>query len=278
MAIKDLLVLLDAVDETMPAAAYAIGFAGRADAHLTGVAIAAEPIIPPLLVAPVPVDLINETRLEAERKAKDAVARFEAMAANAAAAVESRFVTALAGSAASVFAAEGWLADLIIIGQDNPEAPEAARGALIEAALFDAGTATLIVPYSGAGRPEISRVIVAWDGSRTSARAIRASLPVLAEADLVRLVVVDRPPAIGGGEPGADVAAYLARHGITVEIDTVPSEGNSVAAVLLAYAADEAMDLLVMGAFGHSRMREFVLGGATRDMLRAMTVPVLMAH
>ncbi|MCC2111254.1 MAG: universal stress protein [Hyphomicrobiales bacterium] len=262
----------------MPAARYATRIATRAEAHLTGLAIAAEPIIPPLLVAPVPVDLINESRLDAERKAKDAIGRFEAMAKEAGISVESRFVAALAGSAASVFAAEGRLADLVVIGQDNPDAPEPARGALIEAALFDAGTATLIVPYTGAGRPGISRVMIAWDGSRTSARAVRVALPVLAEADLVRVVIVDQPPSIGGGEPGADVATYLARHGIDVEIDNLPSDGTSVAAVLLDYAADEAIDLLVMGAFGHSRMREFVLGGATRDILRAMTLPVLMAH
>ena len=277
MAFKDLLVLLDVVDETMPAARYAIAQAKRWDAHLSGLAIATEPIVPPLLVAPVPVDLISEAQLNIERRAKAALARFEALVGETEVASENRFVEAAAGSASSVLAAQGRLADVLFIGQENPDIPEPARGALIEAALFDAGAATLVVPYTGA-EATASRMMVGWDGSRSAARAVRAALPLLAGADLVRIVIIDEPAALGEGEPGADLATYLARHGLAVEIDSVPSDGTPVGSILLDYAADESMDLLVMGAFGHSRMREFVLGGATRDILQAMTLPVFMAH
>jgi nucleotide-binding universal stress UspA family protein len=124
------------------------------------------------------------------------------------------------------------------------------------------------------------RVLAAWDGSAPAARALGDALPLLRQAGRVSLVVVD-PERLGGrvGErPGADMAAHLARHGVKVEVQALPSGGLATADVLLDLAADTGAELLVMGGYGHSRLREFVLGGVTRSILGTMAVPTLMSH
>jgi nucleotide-binding universal stress UspA family protein len=125
------------------------------------------------------------------------------------------------------------------------------------------------------------RVLVAWDGSHEAARAVHDALPLLVRAERgVSLVVVDPERLAGrtGDQPGADMAAHLARHGVRVEVATIPGAGLSVADVLLDRATDESADLIVMGGYGHARLREVVLGGTTRKILKQMTVPVLFSH
>jgi nucleotide-binding universal stress UspA family protein len=122
--------------------------------------------------------------------------------------------------------------------------------------------------------------MVAWDSSLEAARAVREALDMLVAADDVRLVLVD--PVAGesgqGAEPGADAAAYLARHGVKVAVDRLPSSGQSVAAVLSRHAADMDAELMVMGAYGHSRLRERIFGGVTRSILDEPPLPIFMAR
>lgn len=168
-------------------------------------------------------------------------------------------------------------ADLIVMGQRDAAAADARVPAgLIEDVVLSGGRPVLIVPYAGRFASVGARVLVAWNASREAARAITDALPILARARHVEVVVFD-----GGGDhgeqPGADLALWLARHGVKATA-AQQHAGFDVGEQILSRAADTDADLIVMGAYGHSRTRELVLGGATRTLLGAMTVPVLMSH
>jgi nucleotide-binding universal stress UspA family protein len=124
------------------------------------------------------------------------------------------------------------------------------------------------------------RVLVAWDGGREAARAVNDALPILERATAVKALLINPSDASNGHrrEPGADIALHLARHGVKVTAARTVARDISVADAILAEISDYGADLLVMGAYGHSRAREFMLGGVTRQMLTTMPVPVLMSH
>jgi nucleotide-binding universal stress UspA family protein len=277
MAIKDILHLIDNDAKPGPAAGVALDIATRQDAHVTGVALAIDPIVPGFIVAPIPVELIEAARDDALKMADDAVRRFRAAAKLAGAAHETRVAEVLMGGVPEQFLAQCRVTDLVVIGQDDPSKPEPMREILIEQALFEGTAPILVVPYIAKPAFAAGRVMVAWDGSRTAARAVHAAMPLLAQADTVSLVMIGRATA-AEGEPGADVATWLARHGLKVDIETIPAPGVSIADAIINHSSDRGFDLVVMGGYGHSRVREFLIGGATRDILASMTVPVLMAH
>jgi nucleotide-binding universal stress UspA family protein len=170
-------------------------------------------------------------------------------------------------------------ADVTIIG---PEviADKALKTKVVEGALFSSGRPLLIVPRGSKADLRPKSIVVGWDGRIECARAVREALEILKTADDVRLVLVD--PAEGetahGEEPGADAAAYLARHGVTVTVDRLPLAGHSVAEVLSRRAVDCGAGMLVMGGYGHSRIRERIFGGVTRAMVEDPKLPVLMAR
>ena len=149
----------------------------------------------------------------------------------------------------------------------------------VEAALFDASAPVLVVPDNGNVITTPKKITVAWNESQEALRAARAALPLLAEADLVRVVVID-PPTHGPNrsDPGGLLSTYLARHGVRVEIDVLSKSMPRVSDVLLRHAQDTDAEMIVMGAYGHSRFRESILGGATRHMLEQAEIPVFMAH
>jgi nucleotide-binding universal stress UspA family protein len=136
------------------------------------------------------------------------------------------------------------------------------------------------VPYTGRFAVSAKRVLIAWDAGREAARAVSDALPILKRAQAVEVAVFDpeREPVNHGEQPGADIGLYLARHGVKVSVARQSGAGFEVGAQILSRAADTSADLIVMGAYGHSRVRELVLGGVTRTILGAMTVPVLMSH
>jgi nucleotide-binding universal stress UspA family protein len=149
-----------------------------------------------------------------------------------------------------------------------------------EELVLSAGRPVLLIPYAG-HFPEVGRrVLVAWNAGREAARAVTDALPLLARASIVQVVAFD--PRKGGADhgdiPGADIALLLARHGVKVSIAQQQSKEVDVGNQILSRAADMQSDLIVMGAYGHSRLRELVLGGVTRTLLDTMTVPVLMSH
>ena len=150
---------------------------------------------------------------------------------------------------------------------------------VLEGALFGGQSAVLILPEGVAANAAPERVIVAWNESAEAMNAIRASLPLLKRAASVRVTVID-PPRHGHerSDPGGPLSVFLARHGIKVEIDVLGKSLPRVSDVMLRHARDRDADLIVMGAYGHSRFREAILGGATRDMLEEAKMPVFMKH
>jgi nucleotide-binding universal stress UspA family protein len=135
----------------------------------------------------------------------------------------------------------------------------------------------LIVPYIQEAGVKFDRIMVGWDGGACAARAVSDAMPFLERAGTVEVVMVAERGK-SDEVPGADIARHLARHGIKVGVKQIVAPDAKVADVLLSHAADSATDFLVMGGFGHSRLREFVLGGVTRSILDAMTIPTLMSH
>jgi nucleotide-binding universal stress UspA family protein len=176
------------------------------------------------------------------------------------------------GREPEILAAAGRLADVIVIGRPG-EKDEAPLAASFDAALFDSGRPVLLVPPGAAGAIG-THVVLGWDGSAEAARAVSAALPLLA--------VAERVTVLTGGQadkeaPASALLAYLLRHGVRAHAETF-APGAHVGQALLAEAARRGADLVVMGAYGHSRLREMILGGTTREVLNRSTLPVLMAH
>jgi nucleotide-binding universal stress UspA family protein len=173
-------------------------------------------------------------------------------------------------------------ADLVILGQADPDnTGSVTPGDLAEQVALRSGRPVLVVPHIGASKPPGGRAMICWNNSREAARAITGALPLLAKAAKVEMLIVDPEKATDedrARNSGKDIVAWLGRHGVKAGIvrDTAPA--SEVGNAILSRAADHDVDLIVMGVYGHSRMREMVLGGASRTLLSSMTVPVLMAH
>jgi nucleotide-binding universal stress UspA family protein len=171
--------------------------------------------------------------------------------------------------------------DLVVAAQPYGKGRGNAQVQVVEAALFGAGVPVLVVPDQSAGKSSIGkgfdRIAVAWNDSPEALRATREALPVLARASQVEIVVVD-PPRHGPdrSDPGGRLAQMLARHGIRADIRILARTMPQISDVLARQVEDSGADLLVMGAYGHSRLREAILGGATRNTLEKSKVPVLM--
>lgn len=169
--------------------------------------------------------------------------------------------------------------DLVVMGQSDPTWNMRAAGrSLPEQVMMDAGRPVLFVPYAGPAQAPFKRVLIGWDGSRTAARAVNDALPLLSDADEITVLAVDPPPPEPGRTSAAAIAAHLARHGFPAAARVTISDGVPIADIILNEASDLGADLLVIGGYGHSRSREHLFGGVTLDLLRTMTLPVLMSH
>ncbi len=191
--------------------------------------------------------------------------------------VESRLVD---DDAAGGIALHARYADLAVIGQFDPGATvPGVMSNFPETVVLNSGRPVLVVPHAGKAEGNFRRPLVAWDGGLAASRAIAGALPLLAQAETTDVLVFDTGDQkdAHGEQPGADLALYLARHGVKVNVIERRIAGGTGEALLSA-AADLGSDLIVMGAYGHTRFREVVLGGVTRTVLESMTVPVLMAH
>lgn len=276
--IKDIVANLAVGGGRDVASDFAVSVAGAFDAHLTGVAFRYEPLVPVMVdMYGIPVDVIESQRIENEKAAKAAVGRLEEAGKRAAVAVQARMLEVPVAGAPSRFAQIARRFDLSVIGQPEPDKPALDR-LIVEAALFDSGRPVLVVPYIQRAGLKLDRVLVCWDGSRSAARAAADAMPFIVRAKAAEIVIVASESAKSDEMPGADIAHHLARHGAKVDIERIVSTEIDVASTILSHAADTSADLLVMGGYGHSRLREFILGGATRGILAAMTVPTLMSH
>jgi nucleotide-binding universal stress UspA family protein len=277
--IKDLVVNLTIGAERDYAADYAvsIAIAEAFAAHIAGIAFAYEPVLPPTIMGGIPANYIESQRADSEKAAGEAVARYEEKARRAGLSAESRVMGASIAGASDLFGRVARRFDLSVVGQAEPDkvAPEEL---IIESALFESGRPVVVVPYIQRDGLKLDRVMIGWDGSRNAARSIADAMPFLARAGSVDVVIVASEAVKSDELPGADIAQHLARHGLKVEVKRIVTAGIDVANTVLSYAADSSIDFIVMGGYGHSRLREFILGGATRGMLTSMTVPVMLSH
>lgn len=190
---------------------------------------------------------------------------------------EARVIT---GSTVDAIILNSRYSDLVILEQPDVDARQPADDVrFIGDILLNVTRPVLVAPRSSLSRSVFKRVLVAWNGSNEAARAVNGALPLLQQAELVQVVVVNATETISahGQEPGADLALYLTRHGVSTDVCNLKLSTDPAYAVF-GQASEFGADLLVMGAYGHSRLREYILGGTTREVLRSMKMPVLMAH
>jgi nucleotide-binding universal stress UspA family protein len=275
--VKDIVVNLTGGQPQDFAADYAISIAGAFGAHIVGVGFIYEPIIPGSVLGGVPLDLIEVQREENSKSAKAATARFEAAVKQAGISFESRILDASIAGAADLFGRIARRFDLAVVGQAQRQ-HGASEELLIEGALFGSGRPVIVVPHIQKQGLTLDRVVACWDGSRPAARAIADAIPFLTRAKNVEILVVTGERDKSGEITGANMSRHLARHGVTVEIKRLSAGNVDVQTAILSHAADAGADFMVLGGYGHSRLREFILGGVTRSILASMPVPVLMSH
>jgi nucleotide-binding universal stress UspA family protein len=274
--IKDLVVNLG-LGEHDPAGQYAVSMGEMFEAHVLGVAFAYEPVVPGSVMGAIPPEFIETQRAETEKYARAAADRFEQAAKRAGISAETRVLNASISGAADRFAGIARRFDIAVVGQ--PERDKSMPEEIVdEGVLFGSGRPVILVPFIQRTGIKLDRVMVCWDGSRAATRSVADSLPFLRRAKAVEIVMVANSQAKTGELPGVDLGQHLARHGLKVEVKRITSPDIDVPSTILSYASDCGADMIVMGGYGHSRLREFVLGGVTRSMLESMTVPVLMSH
>lgn len=277
MSYNDILLHVDASRAGAARLDFAIQLATRLDAHLTGLYVHPRLLLPAAFAADLPPQYFEMQTEALEQQGQAVKSAFEAACADPGLRWEWREAR---GVAVDELASQARYADLLVLGQSNPDEPDHELPGVPDEVLLAAGRPLLLLPHGGASRQPGKRVLVAWNASRESARALHDALPLMRGAEQVTVMVAD----VDGGEaeeaaaPGADICLHLARHGIVAQAQHVRGSDIDVSDILLSRAADLDVDLIVMGAYGHSRLRELMLGGVTRQMLRQMTVPVLMSH
>jgi nucleotide-binding universal stress UspA family protein len=275
--IKDILVSLSLDESRDTAGDYAISVAELFGAHLSAIALAYIPVISVTM----PMEVLGADFVAAEfaknkKAAMAAVGRFETSLRAGGLRGEARLLDAGIAEASNEFGEFARCFDLSVVGQAKPSDPEG--GMIVEGGLFGSGRPVIVVPYIQRKGIKLDRVVVCWDGSRAAARATGDAMPFLTRAKKVDVVTIGAAPAKSEEVPGADIAQHLARHGRNVEVQHLAIADIDTTSAILSYVADAGADLIVMGGYGHSRLREFVLGGMTRGILGSMTVPVLMSH
>ena len=274
MAIKDILVHLTDGGDCAARVDTAIALAQAHGAHLTGLYILWIPVMPGYVEAQIGAEVLNRQRelyLERANAARD---KFSNSAETAGISFESRCAEGLGNELLCLHAR---YCDLLLMGRHANAFMDDATN-LAESVILESGKPVMVLPEAGVAGLPGRHVAVAWNGSREAIRAIDAALPLLCAAERVDVLEVDPADNDGNSLPGADISTHLARHGVKVRAAGLASGGEGVGEALLARAVSDGADLLVMGAYGHARWRELILGGATAHVLRHSNMAVLMAH
>jgi nucleotide-binding universal stress UspA family protein len=214
-----------------------------------------------------------------ENAAQAAIDRFDAAARQSEISREHRTLKAREVDAPSVLATLGRRFDLSVLMQSESNLVD--NDDMIEASLLESGRPLVVVPYIQREELQLDRVVCCWDGSRAATRAINDALPLLVRAGTVELLIVlnEKTSRDENEIRGIEIAKHLARHEVKqLQIQTTSAADIDVTGAILSYVADRSAQLIVMGGYGHSRLREIILGGVTRDILKSMTVPILMSH
>ena len=276
--IKDVIINLEHQVVRDPARDFAISIAETFGTHIAGVAFAYTPDFPGYTMMVLPSDILEQMVAESERSARAAIERFDAAARRSLISAERRLLRTIGAEAPAILSILARRFDLSVFMQSEPGRVD--NDDMIETALFQSGRPLIVVPYIQRDGLKLDRVVCCWDGSRAAARAFNDALPLLAKATQVDLLIVLNEKNTGDEKEirGVEIAKHLARHDVKVQIETVPAADIDVTNAIQSYVADVSGTLIVMGGYGHSKLREVILGGVTRDMLASMTVPVFMSH
>lgn len=252
--------------------------ATRFEAHLIGLYVM--PPVPTYGATAYGAAMINSGLATFREEAKRVKARFEAATRGRPFVTEWRLEESAQQGVAETIMEHGRAADLIIAGQRDQNWEFSTLLDEPERLAIESGRPVLVVPTEGNFSSFGANITVAWNGKREAARATFDALPLLKAADRVRIIWVNprSETADAGDLPTAEISAALARHGVKCEAATDNAPDLGVGDALLSGLTSDGSDLLVMGAYGHSRLREFIFGGATRHIFRRMTVPILMSH
>jgi len=276
MAYKTILVHLDSGKRCAARLDLGIRLAQRFDAHLVGLHALTVVRLPGYAVAEAGPKIVEEQRRRAAEYAAEAQTAFRRTVDRAGlsgAEWRSSFDDAL-----DTMTLHARYADLVLIGQPDADDGSGVDPGFAHRLVLSAGRPVLVMPYAGKFDTVGKRVLLAWNASREATRATTDAMPFLQKADQVIVAPVNPSRAAHGEAPGTDIGLYLTRHGVRLEVAAIEGTDLDAGNALLSRAADRSIDLIVMGAYGHSRVSELVLGGVTRTMLESMTVPVLMSH
>jgi len=279
MTFKDILLTLTSYPEPTPISVVedAVSIAATLGAHLAAVSCEVHVQLPGSLlsgsVANIPGIIAGEAA-KSRRSVKDLLAAFDTAAEKAGVPHETIMEKCPTVDVPDLLVDYARLRDLTIV-----PVPESYDQWYAETIIFGSGRPTLILPETPRARPfELGTVVVAWDFSRAAARAVSDALPLLERARKVRIVTVTNEKGLDTKHSAEELAKNLARHGIDVLLDKVDANGKPVGEVLEAYMLSHQADVLVMGAYGHARWREFILGGATKSLLSRPPLPILLSH
>ncbi|MET0710650.1 MAG: universal stress protein [Tardiphaga sp.] len=280
MAIKSLIVFVDASPVGDARTRYAVRLAAEHDAHLIGVFIAPtgwkrNPADGFVTGAVAVREMVERHSLFEREAAAAAIEHFETLAGRERVRCEFRSIET--SNADELVRLHSLHSDLVVVGYPSPGGLPA-QGTPA-AMLLATGVPFLIVPDTWTSDSVASKIVFAWNASREARRAISDALPLMKTAQSVAVLVIDpKKNASHGEQPGADVAHYLCRHGVIATVEQRQSNGVAVADVIREFAVNEGSDLIVLGAYSHARTREFIFGGVTRSLLKNITVPTLIAH
>jgi len=281
LSFKTLLVLLDESEDSPKRLDVACSLADHHGAHLSALAMSQQ--IAPYMSAgldggsaAIDVELINEAKARAQSIAAAAKKSIDARGQLG----DVRWASHATFGLREAAALQGRHADMVIAGQPIEDQSIGLREAAFEGVLLSSGRPVLLAPSSWRGPVHMRRIVLAWDASKQAARALGDATPLIQQAETITIVVVDPEPGHQGfgEEPGADIALHLARHCPKVELDRIPSSGTSVAQALLARTTAASGDLIIMGGYGHSLLRESFFGGVTRQIIHQTTIPLLLSH
>lgn len=281
MPYKDLVIYIGEDKSCQHRIDAALTLAKRHGARLKAIAFALNWPIPSYVGVEIPIDYSVAGQELSRKTAVDVVAKFEKAAKKSGIEFVSEIIACDVSRTPAQMAFHARLGDITFIGQPDPDDNDTGYyQALLDGVLFASGRPVYAVPYIGQSGHKMRKAVVAWDGGGKAARAVNDAIPLLKDCEEVTVLVINpgQRSSAHGENPGVDIAAHLGRHGINATVNIEVSDNLTPATVILNYLSDAGADLLVMGAYGHSRLREWAFGGVTDSIMHQMTVPVFMSE
>ena len=280
MSYKTILISLNEVGRIAELAAAAVELARQTGAHVSGLYVVPAVQVYPSVGFEAAPQVFEGNRSFFKDNAQRVKQGFEQAMRGEGLSHDFHLLDARTPVIAEEVIAVGRSADLVVVSATNPDEITGVERDFVEQVVMAVGRPVIVLPAKGDATISLNEIVVGWDGGREAARAAFDALPLLKTAAKVRVVRIDpqKDPALRGSVAGADLAESLARHGIKAEAQGYPTDGLDEGQALMRCAEDTGAGLIVMGAYGHSRLAEFIFGGATRFVLTRMTKPVLMSH